>query len=387
MVGKRLHIGITIGLYTPDESLWVNGIKQNALALARTLKASAMQHRVTLVNTTEVPITAALPWDLNRFDTQPFDAVKESVDVLIVLGGQIGPEPSAALRARGVKLVGYKCGSEAVISGEAIIHGSPVVIGPHYNQHFNEMWYVPQIATLNAAYYETLHRCAESKIVPFVWSPEPLEHACKTLPNQGVFTPKSSVGKRINVLEPNKDMLKTFMFPMLVAEQYYRQHPEHVQLVMLMNLFHRREHVEMNGILNALDLYRHRKMSLEGRHDTPYLLAHYTDIVISHQSGNPLNYSYLEAAWMGYPLVHNAFLCKSLGFYYQGHDMVQALAALAKAMTIGQVGGSYSVDASPESATEFRMRQRQAAQPFVAETPNNIQAYERLIQQLISTTA
>ena len=28
---KALRIGITIGLRSPDESLWVNGIKQNAL--------------------------------------------------------------------------------------------------------------------------------------------------------------------------------------------------------------------------------------------------------------------------------------------------------------------------------------------------------------------
>src|SRR6478735_8948471 len=62
-----LRIGITIGLRAPDESLWVNGIKQNALNLACVLLASPLGHRVQLVNTTDVPITSQLPWDLQAF--------------------------------------------------------------------------------------------------------------------------------------------------------------------------------------------------------------------------------------------------------------------------------------------------------------------------------
>ena len=62
---RSLCIGITIGLRSPDESLWVNGIKQNALFLARVLMASEFHHDVRIVNTTDISITSALPWDLN----------------------------------------------------------------------------------------------------------------------------------------------------------------------------------------------------------------------------------------------------------------------------------------------------------------------------------
>ncbi|MCA3931148.1 DUF2827 family protein, partial [Burkholderia sp.] len=67
-----LRIGITIGLRAPDESLWINGIKQNALFLAKLLMASPLGYRVTLVNTTDVPLTDALPWDRNVYDTRAF---------------------------------------------------------------------------------------------------------------------------------------------------------------------------------------------------------------------------------------------------------------------------------------------------------------------------
>ena len=63
----RLRIGVTIGLHSADESLWVNGIKQNALYLAKLFRGSPRGHAVTLVNTTEAPITSALPITTSRF--------------------------------------------------------------------------------------------------------------------------------------------------------------------------------------------------------------------------------------------------------------------------------------------------------------------------------
>ncbi len=78
----NLHIGITIEIHSEDLCLWDDHIKQNALALALTLKASSLKHRVTLVNTTDVAITRKLPWNLKQFDTQSFEAVKHSLNIL-----------------------------------------------------------------------------------------------------------------------------------------------------------------------------------------------------------------------------------------------------------------------------------------------------------------
>ena len=55
-----LRIGITIGLHDPAETMWVNGIKQNAVFLAETLRRCRMVESVRLVNTTGVPVTPAL---------------------------------------------------------------------------------------------------------------------------------------------------------------------------------------------------------------------------------------------------------------------------------------------------------------------------------------
>ena len=33
---------------------------------------------------------------------------------------------------------------------------------------------------------------------------------------------------------------------------------------------------------------------------------------------------YLDAAFMGYPVLHNAPMCKDVGYYYEGCDTVEA---------------------------------------------------------------
>ena len=72
-----LHIGITIGLRQSDETIWSNGIKQTAVVFAKLLKASPKRHKVTLVNTSTVPITKQIPWDLLQYPTLQFDVVKD----------------------------------------------------------------------------------------------------------------------------------------------------------------------------------------------------------------------------------------------------------------------------------------------------------------------
>jgi len=49
---------------TRGETLWNNGIKQNAVFLAEALKHCDNVGSVVLVNITQTPITDRMPWDL-----------------------------------------------------------------------------------------------------------------------------------------------------------------------------------------------------------------------------------------------------------------------------------------------------------------------------------
>ena len=70
---SKLRVGITIGLHHEAETLWNNGIKQNAVFLAEALRQCPDVASTVLVNTTQIAITGKLPWDQTRWPTLTFD--------------------------------------------------------------------------------------------------------------------------------------------------------------------------------------------------------------------------------------------------------------------------------------------------------------------------
>ena len=61
---SNLNIGITICLQSEDDSVWTNGIKQNAVFLARTFMNSKKKYNVYIVNTSDIKITNKLRYKI-----------------------------------------------------------------------------------------------------------------------------------------------------------------------------------------------------------------------------------------------------------------------------------------------------------------------------------
>ena len=59
------------------------------------------------------------------------------------------------------------------------------------------------------------------------------------------------------------------------------------------------------------------------------MIHDYADVVFSWQWENNLNYLYFDVAWMGWPIIHNANLCKDVGYYYKTFDDEGACEALS----------------------------------------------------------
>ncbi|RSZ46065.1 MULTISPECIES: DUF2827 domain-containing protein [unclassified Variovorax] len=372
----RLRIGITIGLHHEAETLWNNGIKQNAVFLAEALKHCPGVASVVLVNTTTVPITPALPWDLTRWPTVNFEAAKDSVDVLIELGGQIDPAQTDYLKRRGARLVSYCCGFEYVHAMESMLFSKPLWGQNLFvNQRYDDIWMVPQVANISQPYFEVLRR-AEARAVPFVWSPVFLDERTRALPGAGVYQPHAGA-RRLSVMEPNINVVKFCLYPVLIAELAYRSRPEAIALLQVTNAERlARENMEFITLMNQLDLVREHKAVFLGRHETPVFLAQNTDIVVSHQWENPLNYFYLETCWQGYPLVHNAHLCADLGYYYQGNDVAGGSARVLEA-----------IDTHDANAANYRSRQRTLIDRYLPGNAAATGVYNNLLLDLMQRPA
>lgn len=369
---RHLRIGITIGLSNPNETLWNNGIKQNAVFLAEALKNCPQVASVHLVNTTPVHITTGLPWDLERWPTFGFDAAKDSLDILIELGGQIDATQTDYLKQRGTRLVSYCCGFEYVHAMEAVLFdralwGSNLFV----NRRYDDIWMVPQVDNISRSYFETLRR-APARSVPFVWDPVFLEERVKDLPATGNYHPRGSAPRRLTVMEPNINVTKFCLYPILIAEEAYRVRPDAIGLLQVTNSERiAKQSMEFITLMNELDIVRDRKAIFLGRHDTPRFLAESTDVVVSHQLENPLNYFYLEVCWQGYPLVHNASLCPDLGYYYGGNDVRAACASLLAALA--QHDDEYPA---------YQRRQRALIDRYSPHNPEVVETYARLLDQL-----
>jgi len=368
-----LRIGITIGLREPAETLWNNGIKQNAVFLAEALAHCPNVASVKLANTTAVPITDALPWDLKRWPTVAFDASQDQFDVLIELGGQIDAAQTDALKRRGGRLVSYCCGFEYVHAMESIVFDRPLW-GEHLfvNQRYDDIWMVPQVDRISRSYFEVLRR-REARAVPFVWSPVFLEERSATLPDGGICRPRGDRGRRLTVMEPNIDVVKFCLYPILIAEAAYRQRPDSIELLQVTNAEGiARNSLEFITLMNQLDIVREHKAVFLGRHETPRFLAENTDIVVSHQWENPLNYFYLEVCWQGFALVHNAELCPELGYFYPGNDVDAGSAQLLRVLGEHDV----AIDA-------YRALQRERIARFLPGAAALTARYAELLDELV----
>ncbi len=371
-MSSALRIGITIGLQSPDETLWNNGIKQNALFLMETLRHCDNVAFVTLVNTTSIAVTSQLPWDLNRWPCQSFEDVKDSLDVLIELGGQVNFDQTSYLKQRGCRLVSYCCGFEYITALEAIVLGRRMWDQVFINQRYDDIWVIPQIAPNSLSFFEVLRR-QTARVVPFVWDPFVLEGRCKDLPHSGLYVP-GRPRKRLSVIEPNVNIVKFCLYPILTAEALYREVPDRIEILQVTNAERiATQSPEFISLMNQLDLVKDHKAVFWGRFDTPALLAHHTDLVLSHQLENALNYLYLEVCWQGYPLIHNAHLVADLGYYYEGHD-VRAATQCAK----------QALEQHDDAHERYRSQQRARIGRFLSTNSQVQNHYAALLQQLIA---
>jgi hypothetical protein len=102
-------------------------------------------------------------------------------------------------------------------------------------------------------------------------------------------------------------------------------------------------------------------------------MTQYLDILICHQILNPLNYLYLDVAFMGYPVLHNAPMCKDIGYYYEGSDTVDGAKML-----------DWILENHDNNLKEYEERNKKALFRYFADNRTLIETYDMLIHNLFN---
>jgi hypothetical protein len=251
-------------------------------------------------------------------------------------------------------VVSYCCGFEYIHATESILSGRPLWgYNLFVNLRYDAIWMIPQVANNSQSYFEVLRRHS-AETVPFVWSPVFLEQRSEHLQNKGVYQPRLDLPRRLVVMEPNLNLVKFCLYPIFIAELAYRQSPEAIEILCATNAEHiAKQSPEFIALMNQLDIVRKNKAVFLGRHDTPTFLAENTDIVISHQLENPLNYFYLEVCWQGFPLIHNAHLCPDLGYFYPDNRADLGAERVLEAIRQHDAGATYYLDTQRKKISRY----------------------------------
>tara|TARA_R110000803_G_scaffold8697_8_gene28019 strand:+ start:1767 stop:2957 length:1191 start_codon:yes stop_codon:yes gene_type:complete len=330
-----MNIGITIGLQKEYESMWVNGIKLNAILLANALMQIG-KHNVYLVDTSSnVEDLTRVSWDYNKFPVRKFADAFKDTDLMITLGTSFPTETIEKFKAQGPnrRLVKYMCGNSYVIEMERSIFktGNDLGIAP-WDPGADEVWYVPQQGYQNEHYYKTIFKTDRVYPVPFVWDPMFMIRELAIYKKNDRKLPIYTTGieqakKRISVFEPNMNVVKYSMIPILAAEQIHRRGVEFDKMYIASgkDLLKNGYYKSMITTLNLIkDNPKEPKIQFTSRYPVCHYLAETTEIVLSHQWENPLNYSYLDVMFMGYPLIHNADMIQDAGYYYPDFNIEKA---------------------------------------------------------------
>ena len=337
-----IKIGVTLNLVNSINEMFANGINQNTFYLVELLVNIGYDVTIYVdtgkLNSETEKVLKELLYD-ERFKYKPFETIlNDDLNILIQLSFSFWNDAKIIkyLKYMDVKMIGYFCGNTYIITSEKIL----------YNQHksrdntrdcfkfvlddgrpvLDEIWSIPQMVNTNLHYWKTFYR-TKCIPVPFIWSTKSFYFTMKQLnltdETQLLYVNRGEK-KSVGIFEPNISIMKWCLPSVIICENTYRQNKKikHVYITNIpqknaLNGINEFNLETFNHAISSLDIFSDKICSVESRFNTIEFMKNYCDIAVSHQWENPLNYLYFDLAWMGWPIVHNAHLCKDVGYFYE----------------------------------------------------------------------
>ena len=325
---QNTKIGITFVLTESSMDIFTNGIKQNGVFFYDLLYNIGYDVYLIVPDESFEHTKKKSFWNKDYIKYMKLsDVLKSDFHLVVQFCFQLEENILDFLGVSGIKTVFYNCGHKYFIESEACLYDTKSATGFQYNNFtyykFSQLWIIPQFENIQH-YMKTFYRC-QVKNVPFVWGPTIIEGYESEL-GKSLRYKNRGESKKLAIFEPNLSLMKWCIPAILICENAYRtiekkDKIEHLYVTNISGQSKTLFNVELfNSMVKSLDLFTSKKMSIEGRYNSLYFMHAHADIAVSHQMDNPLNYLYLDLAWMGCPIVHNAHLCKDVGYFYEGFN-------------------------------------------------------------------
>ena len=305
---------LKIGFLIQDQSqLFNNGCNQQGLFVYQ-----------TLTNTKEFDcLLFTDKCKNNKFVEIPCISIEDNhqslyqLDCLICLSLQIKQkEYILKLKENNVKIINYNCGNMLYIFQEDIIFDKHNYIGDleHYN-YCDQYWIIPNYKN-DIDFYESITK-NDVLIAPYVWNKTIIDYQTN---GESLFYNNLLINKDMKYLiiaEPNRQITKTCLYPLLICEEYYKKNTN-IKVICLCKL----NTNAFNNFAKNLQIVKDNKVEFYPRAILIEIIKQLrdkkTDIYfISHHKDNPLNFLHLEVLYLQYPLIHNSEDINKAGYYYK----------------------------------------------------------------------
>ena len=362
-------IGVTIDL---QKGLWNSGINQNAIYLCETLKNAG--YDIILLYHGDDAKAKKIKY-IKKFKPTSIDKrFTVRLDLLITLGVMLNQPDVDKMKAVNPKLkvVSYKCGNEFFSDMENILFGAHESREGMYKTGImtpDQIWSIPQMEETNLSYYRYILGQDNATVVPFIWSPTAIEDSCKKN-NYSEYSGEPV--KNLAVMEPNISVFKNILFPIVALNRAYDNIKDKVGKFYMIGSSIVKDSKVLYHVVSRSKMFKNKQISFDGRIQTMRLLNDHANIVFSWQMHNPLNYLYLDVAWMGYPIVHNGYLCKDVGYFYNEFDEEEATDVLTHAVH------------NHHEDKDYMARNRQIISRYLPTNESLIGQYKELVEDVLN---
>ena len=300
-------------------------------------------------------------------------------DVLI-LGGFTG-DVFNNLIFKGAKLILLHCGARLMDDVFRCLHdvnSDFTSCSAPDRMRYHEVWTLPHHSH-SLGYLSTIYNTKNVKVMPYIWDTFFVD---RLLRDNGFldcddFISKSHCSRalNLNIYEPNNTICKTSLLPLAIAVEHKRHGKFGLEKCNIFCAHTLAKSKYFHKMCLMLDVHTsaeffsfHRRIEFVNS----LKLFGISSIIVSHQFNAGLNYLYLEALYLGLPLLHNSKCLSSYGYYYSESDTREASSQIDSIIT------SHHSEFSDKHSDNMKF-----IESFARLRSSNLSAYQEAIHRLV----
>lgn len=353
-----------IGITCRDESrVWNNGLHQNSYNLFILYKKLGLD--VSLVSQ-NVDSKKIFNDEIKQLTIDSID----KYDIILEVSESVSENIYQKIIDKNKKIVSINYGNVLMILNEDVIINKKTTVS--LSRENVENWLSPHFY-FSKGLTKVISK-KEPKFCPYIWSPDFLVKSSERSGINIFESVKKLDVRKIGILEPNINFIKTCIYPILGCENLERRDSDKISEILVFNSDRLKKSVRFLEIIKNFDIYKNKKISFEERYSLPFLINKgYFGTIISNHIYNDLNYLTLESLFLNLPIIHNSNFCKEAGFYYENQNSASDISNLLE-----KIIDSYHLDDK-----EYRENSQKVLWKFSPDNPDNIKKYEELLNSII----